>query len=374
MMCWKPASQCMGMATAALHDGSRTASGHGLHFTSPATAVVSFVRRARSGPIRPFRSGTAGAFVATNASREQSRVGTTLEEIGRPAVASASDPAIGDLNGKTFLVTGANTGIGRETALALAEHGARVFVASRSEQKTRPLIDEIVARAGNSAVEFLHLDLGDLASVRMCASGFLRTGAPLHGLINNAGLAGQRGMTESGFELAFGTNYVGPFLLTGLLLGRLRESAPSRIVNVSSVAHYRAPGIDYEAVRQPTKSLTAFAEYCVSKLGNVLHAQELARRLAGTGVTTYSLHPGGVASDVWRRVPWPVRPLITRRMLSPAQGARTSLYCATSPDVAAESGDYYDNCHRKEPSAVATPQLGAELWERSVGWVELRDE
>src|SRR6202042_3886340 len=95
-----------------------------------------------------------------------------------------------------------------------------------------------------------------------------------------------------------------------------------------------------------------------------LHAQELARRLDGTGVTTYSLHPGAVASDVWRRVPWPVRPLMTRKMLSPAEGARTSLYCATSPDVAADSGHYYDNCRRLDPSAVATAELAADLRDR----------
>jgi NAD(P)-dependent dehydrogenase (short-subunit alcohol dehydrogenase family) len=268
-------------------------------------------------------------------------------------------------------VTGANTGIGRETALALAGRGARVFAASRSEEKTRPVIDEIITKTGNSAVEFLGLDLGDLASVRACATDFLRTGDPLHVLINNAGLAGTRGMTASGFELAFGTNYVGPFLLTALLLDRLRESAPSRIVNVSSVGHYRPSGIDFEATRKRTKSFTGFPEYCVSKLGNVLHAQELARRLGGTGVTTYSLHPGEVASDVWRSVPWPARALIKRRMISPADGARTSLYCATSPDVADESGHYYDDCSRKEPSAVATPELGLELWNRTTAWVDL---
>jgi retinol dehydrogenase 12 len=256
----------------------------------------------------------------------------------------------------------------------LAGRGARVFVTSRSEQKGRPVVDEIVGRTGSRAVEFLSLDLGDFASVRACASEFLRTGEPLHGLVNNAGLAGQKGMTASGFELAFGTNYVGPFLLTGLLLNRLRDSAPARIVNVSSVGHYRAPGIDYEAVTQPTKSFTGLPEYAVSKLSNVLHAEELARRLARTGVTTYALHPGAVASDVWRRVPWPVRPLIKRRMLSPADGAKTSLYCATSPDLAAVTGEYYDNCRRKEPSAVATPQLAQELWDHSISWVDLREE
>jgi NAD(P)-dependent dehydrogenase (short-subunit alcohol dehydrogenase family) len=233
------------------------------------------------------------------------------------------------------------------------------------------VIDEIVAQTGNGDLEFLALDLGDLGSVRTCADAFLRTGEPLHVLINNAGLAGQKGMTESGFELAFGTNYVGPFLLTALLLERLRASAPARIVNVSSIGHYRAKGIDYEAIHRRTKSFTGLPEYSVSKLGNVLHAQELARRLDGDGVTTYSLHPGAIASDVWRQVPWPVRPLIKRRMQSPAEGARTSLYCATSPELANESGHYYDDCRRKEPSAVATPQLAAELWDRSATWVDL---
>jgi dehydrogenase/reductase SDR family protein 13 len=290
---------------------------------------------------------------------------------GSPRAQDAYPSPIGDLDNKTFLVTGANTGIGRETALALAGRGARVFVAGRSEAKTRPAIDEIVVATGNRGVEFLSLDLGDLDSVRACAEEFLRTEQPLHGLINNAGLAGKKGTTDSGFELAFGTNYVGPFLLTALLLERLRESAPARIVNVSSVGHYRAKGIDYEAVRHRTKSFTGLPEYSVSKLGNVLHAQELARRLDGQGVTTYSLHPGAIASDVWRQVPWPIRPLITRKMQSPAEGAKTSLYCATSPDLGGESGHYYDDCRRKEPSAVATPELAAELWDRSVAWVDL---
>ncbi len=278
---------------------------------------------------------------------------------------------MGELDNRTFLVTGASSGIGRETALELARRGARVFLASRSERKTRPVMDEIVAQTGNSRLEFLHLDLGDLASVRGCANEFLRSGEPLHVLVNNAGMAGARGTTASGFELAWGTNYVGPFLLTGLLIDRLRESAPARVVNVASIGHYRASGVDFEAVRQPTKTRTGFSEYCVSKLGNVLHAQELARRLAGTGVTTYSLHPGEIATDVWRRVPWPVRPLIKLRMQSPAEGARTPLFCATSPEVAADSGHYYDECRRTEPSATATPELAGELWGQSVAWVDL---
>ena len=276
---------------------------------------------------------------------------------------------MGDLEGRTFLVTGANTGIGRATARALAGRGAKVFLACRSEAKTLPVIAEIAAQTGNNSLEFLPLDLGDLTSVRSCAQGFLSRGEPLHGLINNAGLAGERGMTPSGFELLFGINYVGPFLLTSLLLERLRESAPARIVNVASDAHYGARGIDFDAARERTKTRTTMREYSVSKLANVLHAQELARRLDRGGVTAYSLHPGVVASDIWRKVPWPVRPLLKLRMRSTEEGAKTSLYCATSPEVAGESGHHYEDCRRKEPAAVATPALAAELWERSARWV-----
>ena len=277
---------------------------------------------------------------------------------------------MGDLDGRTFLITGANTGIGRETARALAARGARLHLACRSQDAGRRTIDEISAQTGNRELELLALDLGDLESVRRCADAFLSTGEPLHVLINNAGLAGAHGMTASGFEIAFGTNHVGPFLLTSRLLDRLQSSAPARIVNVASVAHYNAPGIDWEAIRKRTRSFTGMREYSTSKLANVLHAQELARRLDGADVTTYALHPGTIASDIWRRVPWPVRPLMTRRMQSPEQGARTSLYCATSPDVAGETGGYYDDCRRKEPAAAATAGLAAELWRRSVEWTE----
>jgi NAD(P)-dependent dehydrogenase (short-subunit alcohol dehydrogenase family) len=269
----------------------------------------------------------------------------------------------GDLQGKTFLVTGASSGIGRATVVDLARRGGKVFLATRSEEKTKAVLDEI----GDDAT-YLHLDLGDLASVRECAETFLSRDEPLHALVNNAGLAGQRGLTTSGFELAFGTNHVGHFLLTKLLLDKLKASAPTRIVNVSSVGHYQARGIDYEAVRKPTKSITGLPEYAVSKLANVVHAQELARRLDGTGVTTYSLHPGAIASNVWRRVPWPLDALMKLFMKSNEEGAQTTLYCATSPEVADASGKYYDDRAEKEPSKVATPELGAELWQKSEEW------
>jgi retinol dehydrogenase-12 len=276
---------------------------------------------------------------------------------------------MGDLDGRNFLITGANTGIGLATVRGLASRGARIWLAGRSEPKTRAAMRVVIDETGNTALHYLPLDLASLPSVRACADAFLVADEPLHVLINNAGLAGQRGMTDSGFELAFGTNHVGPFLLTSLLLDRLRASAPARIVTVASDAHFAAKEIDYEIVRRPTRNRTGFPEYAVSKLANVLHSQELDRRLDGAGVTTYSLHPGVIASDIWRKVPWPVRPLMKLRMRSTEEGARTSLYCATDPGLAGESGRYYESMERKEPSAVATPELAGELWERSETWV-----
>jgi retinol dehydrogenase 12 len=273
-----------------------------------------------------------------------------------------------ELGGRTFLVTGGNTGIGRATALGLAQRGGRVYIACRSMTRGEEAAASIRASTGNEEVWVLALDLADLDSVRACASEFLARGEPLHVLVNNAGLGGAHRVTRQGFEMMFGVNHLGHFLLTNALLGRLTDSAPARVVTVSSDSHYDAKGIDFDALRRPARGLTGLHEYAVSKLCNVLFTQELARRTAGTGVTTYALHPGVVASDIWRRVPWPVRPIITRRMLTVTQGAQTSLYCATSPDVAEASGRFYDKCAERAPSPVATPELGRVLWERSEAW------
>lgn len=274
---------------------------------------------------------------------------------------------MGELSGRTILVTGANTGIGLATARSLAARGARVHVACRSAEKGSAAVADIIAGSGNDDVRLLPLDLADLASVQASAKAFLALGEPLHVLINNAGIGGQRGLTKDGFELIFGVNHLGHFAFTMALLDCLTASQ-ARIVNVASDAHYQARGIDFGLLRRRTRTITGMPEYAVSKLCNVLFTQELARRLAGTGVTAYALHPGVVASDIWRRVPWPVRPLLTRRMLSIEQGAQTSLYCATSAEVAGDSGHYYDQCKVREPNPVATPELGARLWAQSESW------
>ncbi|HEX3493362.1 MAG TPA: SDR family oxidoreductase [Streptosporangiaceae bacterium] len=275
---------------------------------------------------------------------------------------------MGAESGRTFLVTGGNTGIGLATATELARRGGKVYVACRSEAKGSHAVASIVAATGNADVVYLPLDLADLGSVRACADAFLATGEPLDVLINNAGVAGHRGLTGDGFELTFGVNHLGHFALTMALLDRLAESGPARVVCVSSDSHYQAKGIDFTALRRRTRGITGLQAYAVSKLCNVLFAQELARRAEDRGITTYALHPGMVASEIWRRVPWPVRSLMTARMLTTEQGAATSLYCATSPEVAKQTGRFYDNCREREPSAVATEQLGKILWERSEAW------
>jgi retinol dehydrogenase 12 len=272
-----------------------------------------------------------------------------------------------DLKGKTFLVTGANSGIGRATAEALAACGAAVVLASRSAERTLPVLEDIRRKHPGADLEFLPLDLSSLRAVKESAERFLATGRPLDVLVNNAGIAAAPGLTQDGFEVTFGTNHLGPFLFTSLLLPRLQQAKRARIVNVASRAHARVRGIDWAMLERPTRSVAERLQmYGVSKLMNVLHAAELARRLAGTGVTTYSLHPGVVASDIWREAPWPIRKVMTLFMLSNEEGAKTSLYCATAPELENVTGRYYEKCREKRPSALAEDEaLARELFSRS---------
>jgi NAD(P)-dependent dehydrogenase (short-subunit alcohol dehydrogenase family) len=270
------------------------------------------------------------------------------------------------------VITGANIGIGRAVARVMAERGARLRLLCRSLDKAAPVVDELRVLAGHDDVIAIPCELGRLASVRAAAAGLLARDEPLHLLINNAGVGGQRGLTEDGFELHFGVNHLGHFLLTTLLLDRLRvaarASAPARIVHVASGSHYKARGIVWDALRQPTSSITGMPEYGVSKLANVLFTAELARRLEGTNVTTYAVNPGRVASNIWQRMPWPIRPLFKLTMRSTERGAFSTTHAA----LAAEgTGRYYDQRGRDTPpSAPAQDRaLAAELWSRSAAWV-----
>lgn len=275
-------------------------------------------------------------------------------------------------NGRSFLITGANTGIGRATAEALARQGAHVTIACRTVSKGEEVAAAIRAE-GKGTVDVVALDLGDLAQTRACADALLARERPIHCLINNAGLAGNRGLTKDGFELAFGTNHVGHFLFTMRLMPKLLEAGASggaRIVNVSSKSHYDAKGIDWSVVKESTVTTTGLREYEVSKLANVLFTRELHQRFSDRGVTSYALHPGVVASDVWRNVPRPFRDVMKLFMITNEEGAMTQLYCATDPEVVKGSGRYYDRCKEKEPSKLAKDAaLAAELWKRSEAWI-----
>jgi retinol dehydrogenase-12 len=275
--------------------------------------------------------------------------------------------AVSDLAGRTFVVTGASGGIGRVVAAELAARGARVFVGCRTVESGSAVAADLRARARAASLAFepLAIDLGDLTSVRTAASGFLARGIALHGLINNAGLTTRGALSRDGIELTFAVNHLGPFLLTRLLEPALRAGAPSRVVNVASEAHRRVTGIDFAALRRPG-SFSGFPEYAVSKLCNILFTRELARRWVGSGVTAYAVHPGVVATGIWRRLPQPLRWLATRSMLSPEEGARTVLTCATAPELAASSGRYYKHEREALPRAVAEDDaLAARLWTES---------
>ncbi|KAJ1550349.1 hypothetical protein HK096_007439 [Nowakowskiella sp. JEL0078] len=200
------------------------------------------------------------------------------------------------LDGKVAIITGASTGIGKVTARRFAELGAHVFVVGRNPAKSLPVIEEIKKSSGNEKVEYIEADLGSLAAVKEAANQFLSRGLPLHILVCNAGLAGAQGLTKDGFEMSWGTNYLSHFLLVKLLLNKLKESAPARIVNVSSIGSLGIKQINYEYLNTPTPNSISesFDRYKNSKLAQVLFTKKLAQDLEGTGVTAYSLHPGAV--------------------------------------------------------------------------------
>ena len=271
--------------------------------------------------------------------------------------------------GKVSIVTGANTGLGRATAMELARQGSRVFLASRSETRTTPVVDAITQEYGPDRAAYLPLDLASLHSVKAAANRFLTRDLPLHVLVNNAGEVGQTGCTADGFQMSFGVNYLGHYLFTRLLLERMQASAPARIVHVSSDMHYGAKEIDWTKLRAPSR-LPGISEYRISKLANVLFNAALARKLDDSGPNTYAAHPGGVATDIYRRIPQPVRSLITRALLTPAEGARTQVHLAVDPALADQTGFYYANERPKQPSSLARDeQLAEELWARSEAWV-----
>jgi NAD(P)-dependent dehydrogenase (short-subunit alcohol dehydrogenase family) len=270
------------------------------------------------------------------------------------------------MSGTTCLVTGATSGIGKETALRLALLGATVVIVARDAARGAAAGAEITGRMPLARIEVMTADLSSLAQVRQLAGDVLGRHGRLDVLVNNAGvISPRRQLTADGLETTFAVNHLGPFLLTSLLHGLLERSAPARVVTVSSAAHKQVGAIPWNDLPRGVQSGQAQA-YPVSKLLNILFTAELARRLAGTGVTANCLHPGFVRTSLGRDVTGAlgtVLPLILRLRPGPAAGARTPVYLASSPEVAGVTGGYFVNCKPAEPSALAKDtRAAARLW------------
>eukprot|EP00066_Takifugu_rubripes_P003329 XP_003965827.2 PREDICTED: retinol dehydrogenase 13-like [Takifugu rubripes] len=285
------------------------------------------------------------------------------------------------LDGKTVLITGANTGIGKETSRELARRGARVVMACRDLTRAESAADEIRLSTGNGNVVVRHLDLASLYSIRQFTKEFLETEERLDILINNAGvMMCPRWLTEDGFETQFGVNHLGHFLLTNLLLPKLKSSAPSRVVTVSSIAH-RGGHVDFDDLFFSRRSYSSLESYKQSKLANILFSGELSRRLKGTGVSSFCLHPGVIRTELGRHVHgwFPMLGTLLSLpslllMKTPTQGSQTTLYCALTPGLEQLSGRYFSDCAEKETSPEGRDAVAARrLWEESARLVGLRD-
>jgi NAD(P)-dependent dehydrogenase (short-subunit alcohol dehydrogenase family) len=258
-----------------------------------------------------------------------------------------------DLSGKSYVVTGANSGIGLVTVTQLAKQGAHVVLACRRPAEGERARAEILAQKPRGTVEVAELDLASLGSVRSFSEQVLARHPRLTGLVNNAGVMNSpAGKTRDGFESQLGTNHLGHFLLTELLLPALERGAPSRIVCLSSCYHDVAQGreghIDFDDLQFERRKYDGWEAYAQSKLANLLHARQLAKRLAGRGVTVASVHPGWVRTNLIRSTMplWAqdmvLRPVLRLAgMIEPWEGAQTSLYALLSPDVDAHSGAYF---------------------------------
>jgi NAD(P)-dependent dehydrogenase (short-subunit alcohol dehydrogenase family) len=286
-------------------------------------------------------------------------------------------PETADMQGKTVVITGANSGIGYETAATLAALGARVVITARDAVKGRAAAAALVDRIGRDGwdpqVQLVVFDLADLSSVRRGAEEILDQEPRIDVLVNNAGVVlSERAETVDGYEATFATNHLGPFLLTNLLLSRLQGSAPARIVNVASTAHTTArKGMPFDDLQTRHRHYRGLRVYGESKLANILFTLELGRRLEGSGVTANCLHPGTVRTGYGRGgdargfLAFGIK-IASGFFLSPAAGARTSVYLSSSPDVEGVTGQYFVKCRAKQPRRWARDADAAQrLWAQS---------
>jgi NAD(P)-dependent dehydrogenase (short-subunit alcohol dehydrogenase family) len=286
-----------------------------------------------------------------------------------------------DLTGKLALVTGGSSGLGAETARALASKGARAVIAARNLEKAEAVARDIRESTGNQDVTVSELELDSMASIRAFAERFLAEHDALDILVNNAGvMASPFGKTQDGFELQFGTNHIGHFLLTNLLVPALQKAAPSRVVSLTSSGHRISPVV-FEDIHFEEREYNKWLSYGQSKTANVLFSVELDRRLAPKGVRAYAVHPGGIMTDLQRHMTEEDYELIRSRgalmkLKSVEAGAATSVYAATAPELEGQGGVYLEDCAiaelTEDPEAMSgvrpyalDTDSATRLWEMS---------
>jgi NAD(P)-dependent dehydrogenase (short-subunit alcohol dehydrogenase family) len=276
-----------------------------------------------------------------------------------------------DLQGKVCIITGATSGIGKETAKSLAAKGATVVLPIRDSMKGDILKDEILEQTPDAKIDLIHCNLASFDSIREFVKQFKNKYKNLHVLVNNAGIwESKRNLSEDGVELNFAVNNLAPFLLTNLLLDVMKNSSPARIVNVSSEAH-RTGKINFADIEME-KNFSGYKSYSQSKLANILFTKKLSQVLKGSGVTVNCLHPGVVATGLFDKMPRLLTGLAKSFMLSPAKGAETTIYLATSPEVEKISGEYFVKKKPKKPANEALRQdVANKLWDLSEKYVGL---
>jgi len=280
-----------------------------------------------------------------------------------------------NLKQRVALVTGSSSGIGLETARVLASFGAHVIMACRSPEKTVPLIEKLRAETKNKSIEFIPLDLSSFASIREFVEIFHARDLPLHILINNAGVFGATQLTTDGFEPHMGVNFLGPFLLTCLLLEDIQASAPSRIVNVTASFHRRCNDLNIsDTFMRAAPAENILEAFSASKLALLLFSNELALRLEGTGVCVNSVHPGFANTELLRNNPT-YKMIKNFVSITPEEAAKNILYCALDENLHDVSGHYFESCKDEVPNPIAFNRgLMTRLWELTEKWTGLVDE
>ncbi len=276
-----------------------------------------------------------------------------------------------ELQGKVCVITGATSGIGKETAKTLASKGASLVLPIRDSLKGDILKDEILEQTPDARIDLMHCNLGSFDSIRNFVKEFKSKYDKLHILINNAGIwETKRNLSEDGVEMNFAVNHLAPFLMTNLLLDTIKNSTPARIINVSSDAH-RTFKINFGDIEYE-KRYFSFKVYSQSKLANILFTKKLSQMLRGNDVTVNCLHPGLVSTGLFEKMPKLMTGLMKPFMLTPAKGAETIIYLATSPEVEKTSGEYFAKKKTKKPASEALRQdVANKLWEVSEKYVGL---